>query len=423
MSQVDGIGDVVLSGSSLPAVRVELNPRALFKYGVGLEDVRAALSAANANSPKGAIEQRENRYQLYVNDTATKADQYKSLIVAYRNNAAVRLSDIADVSDGVEDVRNLGMADGQGAVLVLLSKQPGANVIDTVDRVKALLPQMQAALPPSVHLGVVNDSTTTIRASVHDVERTLILATLFVLLVVFLFLRSVRAAIVPSIAVPLSLIGTFGVMYLLGYSLDNFSLMALTISTGFVVDDAIVVLENVTRHIEEGKSRAEAALLGAREVSFTVLAMSLSLIAVFVPILLMGGLVGRLFHEFAVTLSVCNSCVACRFAHHHTNDVCLSGSRSEPGARNLRDAPVPPDIQIHAGSLRPQLALVARKPRHYHDCSGVRDRHQFLSLGCSAQGFLPTTRFRQSDGWHSRRPDDFVPGDGTEIPQIRPDHS
>ncbi len=304
MSQVDGIGDVVLSGSSLPAVRVELNPRALFKYGVGLEDVRAALSAANANSPKGAIEQRENRYQLYVNDTATKADQYKSLIVAYRNNAAVRLSDIADVSDGVEDVRNLGMADGQGAVLVLLSKQPGANVIDTVDRVKALLPQMQAALPPSVHLGVVNDSTTTIRASVHDVERTLILATLFVLLVVFLFLRSVRAAIVPSIAVPLSLIGTFGVMYLLGYSLDNFSLMALTISTGFVVDDAIVVLENVTRHIEEGKSRAEAALLGAREVSFTVLAMSLSLIAVFVPILLMGGLVGRLFHEFAVTLSV-----------------------------------------------------------------------------------------------------------------------
>jgi len=304
MSQIAGIGDVQLSGSSLPAVRVELNPRALFKYGIGLEDVRAALSAANANSPKGAIESKQNRYQLYVNDTATKADQYKSLIVAYRNDAAVRLSDIADVNDGVENVRNLGLADGKPAVLVILSKQPGANVIDTVDRVRALLPQMQASLPPSVHLEIVNDSTTTIRQSVHDVEITLVLSTIFVLLVVFLFLRSVRAALVPSVAVPLSLIGTFGVMYLLGYSLDNFSLMALTIATGFVVDDAIVVLENVTRHIEAGKSRIEAALLGAKEVSFTVVAMSLSLIAVFVPILLMGGLVGRLFREFAVTLSV-----------------------------------------------------------------------------------------------------------------------
>ncbi len=304
MSQIAGVGDVQLSGSSLPAVRVELNPRALFKYGIGLEDVRAALSAANANSPKGAIEDKQNRYQLYVNDTATKADQYKNLIVAYRNSAAVRLSDIGDVSDGVENVRNLGLADGKPAVLVILSKQPGANVIDTVDRVRDLLPQMQAALPPAVHLEIVNDSTTTIRQSVHDVESTLVLSTVFVLLVVFLFLRSVRAALVPSVAVPLSLVGTFGVMYLLGYSLDNFSLMALTISTGFVVDDAIVVLENVTRHIEAGKSRMEAALLGAKEVSFTVIAMSLSLIAVFVPILLMGGLVGRLFREFAVTLSV-----------------------------------------------------------------------------------------------------------------------
>ncbi len=304
LSQIAGIGDVELNGSSLPAVRVELNPRALFKYGIGLEDVRAALSAANANSPKGAIEQKDRRYQLYVNDTATKADQYKSLVVAYRNNAAVRLSDIADVSDGVENVRNLGLADGKPAVLVTLSKQPGANVIDTVDRVRALLPQMQAALPPSVRLTIVNDTTTTIRDSVHDVEETLVLSTIFVLLVVFLFLRTVRAALVPSIALPLSLVGTFGVMYLLGYSLDNFSLMALTISTGFVVDDAIVVLENVTRHLEAGQTRFQAALQGASEVSFTVIAMSLSLIAVFVPILLMGGLVGRLFREFAVTLSV-----------------------------------------------------------------------------------------------------------------------
>jgi multidrug efflux pump len=304
LSQVQGVGEVQLSGASLPAVRIELNPRALFKYGIGLEDVRAALSAANANSPKGAIEQGAKRYQLYVNDTATKADDYKTLIVAYRNNAAVRLSDVADVSDGVENVRNLGMANEQPAVLVILNKQPGANVIDTVDRVKALVPELQASLPPAVQLAVVNDSTTTIRASVHDVERTLVIATLLVLMVVFFFLRNGRAALVPSVAVPLSLIGTFGVMYLLGYSLDNFSLMALTISTGFVVDDAIVVLENVTRHVEAGMPRMEAALIGAREVSFTVLSMSLSLIAVFLPILLMGGLVGRLFHEFAVTLSV-----------------------------------------------------------------------------------------------------------------------
>ena len=304
MSQIDGIGDVQLSGSSLPAVRVELNPRALFKYGIGLEDVRAALSAANANSPKGAIEQDDRRYQLYVNDTASKADEYKNLVVAYRNDAAVRLSDIAQVEDGVENIRNLGLADGVPAVLVMLSKQPGANVIQTADRIYALLPEMRAALPPSVKLDVVNDSTITIRQSVHDVEETLLLSTVFVLLVVFLFLRTVRAALVPAVAVPLSLIGTFGFMYLFGYSLDNFSLMALTIATGFVVDDAIVVLENVTRHIEAGKSRFEAALLGAKEVSFTVIAMSLSLIAVFVPILLMGGLVGRLFREFAVTLSL-----------------------------------------------------------------------------------------------------------------------
>jgi len=304
LSQVQGIGEVQLSGGSLPAVRVELNPHALFKYGIGLEDVRAALSAANANSPKGAVQQGIQRYQLYINDTAVSADQYRGLIVAYRDNAAVRLSDVAEVSDGVENVRNLGMANNQPAVLVLLNKQPGANVIDTVDRVKALVPELSAAIPPAVHLEVVNDTTTTIRASVRDVERTLVIATVLVLVVVFLFLRNLRAALVPGIALPLSLVGTFGVMYLLGFNLDNFSLMALTVSTGFVVDDAIVVLENVTRHIEAGMPRLQAALLGSREVSFTVLSMSLSLIAVFIPILLMGGLVGRLFHEFAVTLSV-----------------------------------------------------------------------------------------------------------------------
>ncbi|HEY5239257.1 MAG TPA: efflux RND transporter permease subunit [Rhizomicrobium sp.] len=304
LSQVQGIGEVQLSGGSLPAVRVELNPRALFKYGIGLEDVRAALSAANANAPKGGIDAGSQHYQLYVNDTATTADQYKTLIVAYRNNAAVRLSDVADVSESVENVRNLGLANGKPAVLVILNKQPGANVIDTADRIKALLPELQAAIPPSIRLSLVNDTTTSIRGSVRDVERTLMISIVLVVLVVLAFLRSGRAALVPSVAVPLSLLGTFGVMYLLGYSLDNLSLMALTVSTGFVVDDAVVVLENVTRHVEAGMTRMQAAILGAREVSFTVLSMSVSLIAVFLPILLMGGLVGRLFREFAVTLSV-----------------------------------------------------------------------------------------------------------------------
>ena len=304
LSQVQGIGEVQLSGGSLPAVRVELNPRALFKYGIGLEDVRAALSAANANSPKGGIDQGSQHYQLYVNDTATTADQYKTLVIAYRDGAAVRLDDIADVSESVENVRNLGLANGKPAVLVILNKQPGANVIDTADRVKALIPELQAAIPPSIHVTLVNDTTTSIRGSVRDVERTLMISIVLVVLVVLAFLRNGRAALVPSVAVPLSLLGTFGVMYLLGYSLDNLSLMALTVATGFVVDDAVVVLENVTRHVEAGMSRMEAALLGAREVSFTVLSMSVSLIAVFLPILLMGGLVGRLFREFAVTLSV-----------------------------------------------------------------------------------------------------------------------
>ncbi|MBV9332142.1 MAG: efflux RND transporter permease subunit [Alphaproteobacteria bacterium] len=303
LSQVAGVGDVTVGGSSLPAVRVELNPRALFKFGIGLEDVRAALSAANADSPKGAVQDRNRRYQLYVNDTAGAAKDYRDIIVAWRNNAPVRVGDIATVSDGVENIRNLGLANGREAILLLISKQPGANVIETVDRIRALVPTMQGAIPPTIHLSVVMDTTTTIRASVRDVERTLVIATGLVLLVVFFFLRTARAALIPSVAVPLSLIGTFAVMYLLGFSLDNFSLMALTISTGFVIDDAIVVLENITRHIEAGMPRFKAAMLGASEVSFTVLAMSLSLIAVFLPILLMGGLVGRLFHEFAVTLS------------------------------------------------------------------------------------------------------------------------
>ena len=303
LSQVNGIGQVQVSGSSLPAVRVDLNPRALFKYGIGLETVRAALSAANANAPKGALEAGPQRYQIYVNDQARTANDFKNLIVAYRNSAAVRLSDVAAITDGVEDVRNLGMANGRPAVLVILTRQPGANIIETVDNVKALLPQLQASLPSAVKLAIANDRTVSIRASVRDVQLTMVAAVLLVMIVVYLFLRNARATIIPSVAVPLSILGTFGVMYLCHFTLDIFSLMALTVATGFVVDDAIVVLENVTRHIEAGMPRLKAAMVGTSEVGFTVISMSLSLIAVFIPILLMGGPIGRLFQEFAVVLA------------------------------------------------------------------------------------------------------------------------
>jgi multidrug efflux pump len=304
LSQIDGIGQVAISGSSLPAVRVELTPQALFKYGIGLEDVRAALASANAHSPKGALEDGNRRYQIYTNDQASKAAAYRPLVIAYRNGAAVHLTDVGQVLDSVENLRNQGLSNGQPAVLVILYRQPGANIIDTVDRVKAILPQLQASIPHAISVYLMMDRTTTIRTSLHDVERALFIAIVLVILVVFLFLRNLRATLIPSVAVPVSLIGTFGAMWLLGYSLDNLSLMALTVSTGFVVDDAIVVLENVTRHIEAGMTRMEAALLGAREVGFTVLSMSLSLIAVFAPILFMGGIVGRLFREFAMTLSI-----------------------------------------------------------------------------------------------------------------------
>jgi multidrug efflux pump len=304
LSQITGIGQVIIGGAALPAVRVELNPKALFKYGIGLEDVRAALASANANSPKGSIESEGLHYQLYTNDQSSHAIDYKPLVVAYRNGSAVRLSDVADVQDSVENLRNAGLADGKPAVLVILFRQPGANIIDTVDSVKAAIPQLMAAMPTDMDLLIANDRTTTIRASLQVTESTLVIAVILVTLVVFLFLRSGRATLIPAIAVPVSIIGTFGAMYLMGYSLDNLSLMALTVATGFVVDDAIVVLENISRHIEDGMPRMQAALLGAREVGFTVISISMSLIAVFLPILLMGGIIGRLFREFALTLSL-----------------------------------------------------------------------------------------------------------------------
>ena len=295
LSQVAGVGNVGVWGSSLPAVRVELNPSTLFKYGVGLEDVRAALAAANANSPKGAIENEVFHWQIYDNDQSRAAKDYKSLVVAYRNGAPIRLSDVADVTDSVEDIRNLGLSKGNPAVLIAVFKQPQANIIETVDLVRAMLPQLRADIPAATQLDVAMDRSTTIRASLRDVERSLAIAVILVVLVVYLFLRDGRATLIPSVAVPVSLIGTFGVMYLLGYSVDNLSLMALTIATGFVVDDAIVVMENITRHMESGTPRFEATLIGVRQVAFTVLSMSLSLIAVFIPILLMGGQVGRHF--------------------------------------------------------------------------------------------------------------------------------
>jgi multidrug efflux pump len=304
LSQLSGIGNVNIGGSSLPAVRVELNPQALYNYGVGLEDVRAALASANANSPKGTIDDGDRRLQIYTNDQANVAADYAPLVIAYRNGSAVRLSDVAEVSDSVQDLRNLGMSDGQPSVLVILYRQPNANIIETVDAVKAELPHLEAAMPADMSVGVAIDRSTTIRASLHDTEMTLVLAVLLVTAVVFLFLRNFRATLIPSVAVPISIFGTFGVMYLLGYSLDILSLMALTIATGFVVDDAIVVLENISRHMEEGVPRIQAAFRGAREVGFTVLSISLSLIAVFLPILMMGGILGRLFREFTVTLSI-----------------------------------------------------------------------------------------------------------------------
>ncbi len=304
LSQLDGIGQVFIFGGALPAVRVELNPHALAKYGIGLEDVRAALASANANSPKGAIEDGEQHLQIYTNDQAVRAADYTPLVIAYRNDAPVRLTDVAEVLDSVEDVRNLGLSDGREAVFAVIFRQPGANIIDTVERVKAELPHLQAAMPNDIEFLPASDRSITIRASLHDTEWTLAIAILLVTLIVFLFLFDIRAAIIPSVAVLVSIVGTFAAMYLMNFSLNNLSLMALTIATGFVVDDAIVVLENISRHADAGRGRVEAALTGAREVGFTVLSISLSLIAVFLPILLMGGIVGRLFREFALTLSL-----------------------------------------------------------------------------------------------------------------------
>ena len=304
IAQIQGVGGVDIFGSSHPAVRVEVNPTVMNNMGISITDIAATLRNANAHQAKGLVSNDDRRWQINANDQLFKAYQYAPLIVAYRNGSPIRLDNLGDVIDSVEDTRNEGLNNGKPMVIAAISRQPGANIIDTVDQIKELLPQLQASLPPSIDLALSQDRTTTIRASVHDVEYTLMISVCLVILVVFIFLRNVWATIIPGIVVPLSLLGTFGVMYLLGYTLNNLSLMALTISTGFVVDDAIVVIENITRYLEDGMSPMQAALKGAKEIGFTVVSMSCSLVAVFIPILLMGGIVGRLFREFAVTLAV-----------------------------------------------------------------------------------------------------------------------
>ncbi len=303
LSQLPGVGEVQIGGGALPSVRVDVNPLALARLGLSLEDVRAALAATNPNRPKGTVSAGGEAFQIYTNASRRAASDYRPLIVAYRNGAAVRLADVAEVTDGPEDARTVGLFNGRPAVIAVISRQPGANIIAAVDAVKAQLPALRAGLPADIQMDVASDRTTTIRASLRDVELTLAIATILVVVVVSIFLRSWRATVVPAVAVVVSLLGTLGIMYLAGFSLNNLSLMALTVATGFVVDDAIVVLENIVRHVEDGMPKLDAALQGAKEVGFTVVSISISLVAVFIPLLFMGGIVGRLFREFAVTLS------------------------------------------------------------------------------------------------------------------------
>jgi multidrug efflux pump len=389
LSQVDGIGEVVVGGSSLPAVRAELIPQALYKYGVGLEDVRAALSSANAHSPKGGIDVGDQRYQIYANDQANKANDYKSLIVAYRNGAPVRLSDVGEVTDSVENLRNAGLANGKPAVLIILYRQPGANIISTVDLVKGLMPLLRASVSPAIDIRFAVDRSITIRTSLRDVERTLILAVLLVIVVVFAFLRNLRATLVPVVAVSVSLIATFGAMYLCGYSLDNLSLMALTVATGFVVDDAIVVLENITRYIEEGMSPLEASLKGANEVGFTVLSMSISLIAVFIPILMMGGIIGRLFREFAMVISI-SIMISLAVSLATTPMMCAVLLRSETGQRHGRLYRISESFfDAMLGAYRRTLAVALRHPASMMLILAVVLGLNFYLYSVIPKGFFP----------------------------------
>ncbi len=411
VSQIKGVGQVTVGGSSLPGVRVEVNPTLLNNFGLGLEDVRTMLASANTNRPKGEIASDTRAWTLATTDQLLKARDYQDLIVAYRKGAAVKLSDIADVVDSVEDLRNAGYADGLPGVIVNINRQPGANIIETVDRIRAALAQLQAQIPAAIHLEATQDKTVTIRASVRDVQHTMAISLGLVIMVIFVFLRSPRTTFIPSIAVPTSLLGTFGVMYLFGYSVDNLSLMALTIATGFVVDDAIVVIENITRHMEHGMRPMEAALHGASEIGFTVLSISISLIAVFIPILLMGGIVGRLFREFAVTLAsaIFLSMVISLTA---TPMMCarLLRNRDEEkhgflyrASESGFNAVLGGYREVSRVGIAPPAADLGRDA-YYHRPFGLPVHHR-------AQGLLPSAGHQPADRNRARRPSHVFPGD------------
>ncbi len=399
LAQVDGVGQVNVGGGALPAVRVELNPDKLAANGIALDQVRQAITNTNANRPKGAVEEGGRYWQVGANDQARSAAEYAPVVLSYRDGAALRLRDVAEVSDSVQDVRNYGASNGQPAILLFIQKEPGANIIETVAHVRELLPRLQASIPPAIELKVISDRTPTIRASLDEVQRAMAIAVGLVILVVLLFLRSWRATLLPAVAVPVSLAGTFGVMYLCGYSLDNLSAMALTVATGFVVDDAIVVLENITRYIEQGLTPVEAALRGAREIGFTVISISLSLVAVFIPILLMGGVVGRLFREFAVVLSasiLVSMVVSLTTTPMMASRVLRARQEPAPGA-----APRPPGrIARAAGRFNRALARGYRRSLMWtlrHQPVALLSLVAVIALNVHLYGVIPKTFFPQQD--------------------------
>ena len=414
LSQIQGVGQVTVGGSSLPGVRIDLNPNQLNSFGLQLDDVRTAVAAQTVNRPKGSFTAATRSWQIHTNDQLLQAVDYQPLIVAYRNGAPVTLSNIANVQDSVEDLRSVGLANGQRAALLIVFRQPGVNIIETVDRIKSQFSQMKASINQTIDLTVLMDQTVTIRASVNDVERTLLISIGLVVLVVFVFLRDPRATLIPSVAVPVSLIGTFGAMYLFGYSIDNLSLMALTISTGFVVDDAIVVIENITRYREKGMNAMEASLKGASEIGFTVLSISISLIAVFIPILMMGGIIGRLFREFAVVLSVTILVSLVVFADHDADDVlplikrpsgtrqAVSGQR-EAIQRNAEGVCSEPRLDT------PQLCVDAGRIHHH-----LLPQH--LSVHEDPERLLSTAGHRAHEWVHSGRAGFIVPGHAATSP-------
>jgi multidrug efflux pump len=404
--QIEGVGQVNIGGGALPGVRVEINPTQLNNTGLSLEDVRTMLGQQNANMPKGQFSDERTTADILANHQLLKAKEYAPLIVAYRNGAPVRLADIASVRDSVENIRAAGYLNGKPAIPVVIFRQPGANIIQTVDRVRAALPSLKASIPAAINMQIVLDRTTTIRASVFEVERTLVIAIMLVVLVVFVFLRNGRATLIPAVVVPTSLIATFGVMYLFGYSLDNLSLMALTISTGFVVDDAIVVIENVSRYLEQGMQPMQAALKGAREVGFTVLSISVSLVAVFTPILLMGGIVGRLFREFAVTLStailvslvislttmprMCARLLRPTRASKKPNDVAAANTATQRLGYSGRIAQLGENAFAWMSEVMAQLANCSAPSGHHARCANRNHRGDRLSIRHCAERLFPS---------------------------------